>query len=67
MTSYYVGEEKDNLYLLKFKAAHGRDTIPYLTIDICVDTSIMEECGIHVYRNMIDDIIQDDIRRRNHN
>ena len=64
MTSYYVGEEeKDNRYHLQFMASHSRDTIPYLTIDIAVDSSIVKECGIHVYRNMINDIIQDDVRR----
>lgn len=64
MTSYCIDEElKDNYYYLMFRASHGKDTIPYLTIDICVDSSIMKECGILVYRKMIDDIIQDDIRR----
>ena len=64
MTSYYVGEEeKDDRYHLQFMASHSRDTIPYLTIDIAVDSGIVKECGIHVYRNMINDIIQDDVRR----
>ena len=64
MARSYVGEEeKDNRYFLQFMASHARDTLPYLTIDISVDMSIVKECGIHVYRNMLDDIIQDDIRR----
>lgn len=64
MTSYYVGEEeKDDCYYLKFMASNARDSLSYLTIDIEVDKSIMKECGIHVYRGMINDIIQDDIRR----
>ena len=64
MTSYYLSEEeKDDYYCLKFMASHARDSLAYLTIDIVVDNSIMKECGIHVYRNMINDIIQDDVRR----
>ena len=64
MTSYYVGEEeKDGRYYLQLLASNDKSALPYLTIDIAVDVSIMKECGIHVYRNMINDIIQDDVRR----
>lgn len=64
MTGYRIKEEmKDDMYYLEFLGAHEVYTRAYLTIDIAVSKEIVDDCGIHVFRNMITDIIQDDIRR----
>ena len=64
MTSYCIREEmKDDMYYLEFLGAHEVHTRAYLTIDIAVSKEIVDDYGILAYRNMITDIIQDDIRR----